>query len=906
MNLLFGVITSSIVGSVVFLVLLLLRPITEKFFSKTWHYYCLFVPLVFLLGGTHIAMNLTGLIPNHITTVDNTSNIITPEIQVNFSNDITIPPISDINITDINTDIVSPVYVYSSHGEMDVLTTSAPYILPITPTPVETVTFITSVKIQLRTYLERAIPFIITLWGLGVIIFITLSTRKYLKYRRMVLQNALPFFTGWGHKKAATPLCGGLGAAPPLGDGNCDSNFLANKSIRDCNIPIAVSTAAHTPMLIGLIKPTIILPYMSFTKDELNMVLTHEMVHYRRKDLLVKLFMLVANAVHWFNPAVYALNRQLNTMCELSCDEKVVYEMDTLNRRFYGETILQVLKHSTSQKNLVGNIAFATNLCNSKKNFKRRLTNLMSAKKTKKSMAILAVCLGLVIAGGGFVISNIVGSVMPMPVYASETEQECELELNEYYNDFTESQEWTWSDIITGFEPGLGWNPAGTPGYHIGYVNDFTERPEWTWSDIITGFEPGLGWNPGGTPGYHMGYVNEYSGVRNISPFQNSFLWPLETHRQVTSGFGDRINPITRRQEFHTGIDIPAPTGTHIFAAYDGYVITSDFTREFGHMLVLDHGNGYSTMYGQTSRRLVHEGDFVYQGDIIALVGSTGLSTGPHLHFEIRVNNQHVDPLNYDFIRIEQQITLSDELAERIANAQATAIPTPIPTLPPSTPAPTPTPLPTTSESNIIPPPTLPPSLPSPVPTPSPSATPIPSHLLPHPGYTLTPAPIPTIPPVLPTPSPMPTPTHTPSITGTYFFDETIELRQQYLSDDIVIVFTSENGEPLDSIIHVGQIALEEGYYFHMTVTANRRGLFLGVTPPPFIDGQLNRHHWRLWRPMSTNPTGSVSANIYYYHANGYYFYVGCSSTLSFGGVAEIDIPLTEITVTLERRRIES
>ena len=359
MNLLFGLIASSIAGSMVFLTLLLLRPITEKIFSKAWHYYCLIVPLIFLLGGTHVAVSLTSLMPYQASV--NISSIPTPqEIPVGIPHEVVMLPISD-NLLDM-----------PMRNENDVS-------LAITP----------SFASQLITHLERVTLLLLVIWAMGAIMFMVISTKKYLQYRRIVLHNA----------KSITDI--------------------------DCKIPLAVSGNAHTPMLIGVIKPIIVLPNIYFADEELDMILAHEMVHYRRKDLLVKLLMLIANAVHWFNPAVYALNKQLDAMCELSCDEKVVSEMDTQNRRFYGETILQVLQHSTAQKNLVGNVAFATNLCNSKKNFKRRLISMMNAKKMKKSMATLALVAGMLIALGGFAISHLLDSAIS--VYAASQREDTRL-----------------------------------------------------------------------------------------------------------------------------------------------------------------------------------------------------------------------------------------------------------------------------------------------------------------------------------------------------------------------------------------------------------------------------------------------------------------------------------------------
>lgn len=116
----------------------------------------------------------------------------------------------------------------------------------------------------------------------------------------------------------------------------------------------------------------------------------------------------------------------------------------------------------------------------------------------------------------------------------------------------------------------------------------------------------------------------------------------------VTSEFGRRIDPITRQAAGHTGIDLGAPSGTSIRAALDG---TVQFVRYkvtgYGYHLAIDHGGGFVTLYAHCSKILVTEGQHVTAGDIIAQVGSTGKSTGPHLHFEVRINGEMKNPRSY-------------------------------------------------------------------------------------------------------------------------------------------------------------------------------------------------------------------------------------------------------------------
>lgn len=114
---------------------------------------------------------------------------------------------------------------------------------------------------------------------------------------------------------------------------------------------------------------------------------------------------------------------------------------------------------------------------------------------------------------------------------------------------------------------------------------------------------------------------------------------------RLTSRFGYRRHPITGVYKLHTGCDLACSTGTPIHAAGDGRVIIAGYDRAYGYHVVIDHGGGLSTLYGHCSRLLVSVGQNVQRGDVIGKVGSTGYSTGPHLHFEKRINGKPVNPL---------------------------------------------------------------------------------------------------------------------------------------------------------------------------------------------------------------------------------------------------------------------
>ena len=121
-------------------------------------------------------------------------------------------------------------------------------------------------------------------------------------------------------------------------------------------------------------------------------------------------------------------------------------------------------------------------------------------------------------------------------------------------------------------------------------------------------------------------------------------IWPLPDSTKITSLFGWKTHPILKTKKLHTGTDIAAEMGVTIVAAANGVVIYSDFKEAYGNMVIINHGDGIATLYAHCSELLVEKDQQVNAGDEIAKVGSSGLSTGPHLHFEIRKDDKAVDP----------------------------------------------------------------------------------------------------------------------------------------------------------------------------------------------------------------------------------------------------------------------
>ncbi|NJL86271.1 MAG: M23 family metallopeptidase [Leptolyngbyaceae cyanobacterium SM1_1_3] len=200
---------------------------------------------------------------------------------------------------------------------------------------------------------------------------------------------------------------------------------------------------------------------------------------------------------------------------------------------------------------------------------------------------------------------------------------------------------------------------AGTPSVNVGPVNISANGINFSSSSTAAGRD----------------YYNRLLRPLNSLRQGGSFIFPLAIPAPITSLFGWRIHPISGTQRFHSGTDLGAPLGTPVLAAQAGRVATADFLGGYGLTVILRHQEGTEeTLYGHLSRLLVQPGDWVEQGEVVGLVGSTGNSTGPHLHFEVRqltgdgwVAMNPNDLLSYALAHFNQ--ALSSPLASLIMGA---------------------------------------------------------------------------------------------------------------------------------------------------------------------------------------------------------------------------------------------
>lgn len=160
-----------------------------------------------------------------------------------------------------------------------------------------------------------------------------------------------------------------------------------------------------------------------------------------------------------------------------------------------------------------------------------------------------------------------------------------------------------------------------------------------------------------------LGKEKMLASIPSIMPVSNRDL------KRTASGWGMRMHPIYRIPRFHYGMDFTAPTGTDVFSTGNGIVKEVGRNSGYGNTVVIDHGYGYETLYGHLSRTKVIIGQSVNRGDVIGLIGSTGASTAPHLHYEVMKNGQKVNPQNYYFqdlnpAEYEKMISISTNMGQ--------------------------------------------------------------------------------------------------------------------------------------------------------------------------------------------------------------------------------------------------
>ncbi|MBS4192885.1 M56 family metallopeptidase [Bacillus sp. FJAT-49705] len=305
-------------------------------------------------------------------------------------------------------------------------------------------------KIQFENFGEappnQSLPFdlamgVLIVWGLGITVFGAWYLYCYVKFAKEIKKNILPVSV------------------------SSEAYQLLHLKLRKmkikCSVKLAYNNRITSPVLVGLIKPTILLPTKKMSTIELDMAIRHELIHLKRKDLWTKMLVLVASVLHWFNPFIHILRKEIHVWSELSCDEEVVSDMSHIERKRYGETILNMIEQKANTST-----SFGVFLSESKKDIERRLTMMLNVKKVKKHTMMLTVLMMMTIGGIGITASAMAEEYIPTVVdetkevsFESKAKEEASggsYELNSVKrSDETRFRPEEWKRILSQIEKGV-------------------------------------------------------------------------------------------------------------------------------------------------------------------------------------------------------------------------------------------------------------------------------------------------------------------------------------------------------------------------------------------------------------------------------------------------------------------
>lgn len=457
------------------------------------------------------------------------------------------------------------------------------------------------------------------LWAAGAVLFLGVEGGGYLRARRKILEGS----QARAGDQAALEALGGT-------------------------VPV-LRAGVDTPMTLGLLRPVIVLP-PEVPEADLPLILRHELCHIRRRDLWYKGLMLLANAVHWFNPLVWRMAGQAGRDLELYCDEAVVEGQDNGFRRRYGQVLLQASSGGVTA-------ALTTRLGGTE--MKGRIMNLFLQKKKGTALVAAVVCAALLCGGAvAWGPSSAAG--------AQDLPQEAAARLQQVTESVTLNKEGSQVRFtLPELEEGEDWRVQISGRYVAADQVSMSVH-----LDTPGVWEPGRSYEIPIKPrlrqaegeGYYTQLTLHISLVRGEDSWDgeadllalasqpqgagSGWLWPVEGYHTLSALFGGRVHPVTGQRTDHTGIDIPAPEGTPVLAAASGTVEAEGWDGEggLGDRVILAHGGGWTTTYGQLSQITAVTGETVEQGEVIGYVGATGRATGPHLHLELAENGVPTDP----------------------------------------------------------------------------------------------------------------------------------------------------------------------------------------------------------------------------------------------------------------------
>ncbi|WP_438349648.1 M56 family metallopeptidase [Paenibacillus sp. FA6] len=330
------IVSLSLSGSIMAGLLFLMKPFMKHRLSKSIQYYLWIMVLLRLV----IPFSLDGSIMNYVFSGD-----LSPASTMS-SNTEHVNTVLDENKSFITTDVENSVATGLYNGDTDH-----------------------------GTYLGALInQYVIFIWIAGVILFLTVNIAGYIQFSQKLKKTSIPA-SEW------------------------ENRLLTSLLNERYNVRLVRNIYATSPMLIGLRKPIIVIPDFTFNEDQLKNILLHEMTHVKRYDIGVKWFTMVVTSLHWFNPLMYFLKKEINHAGELSCDEAVIRNLSSSEKQLYGEVLISVASENIHPRGLL----HAT-FTEEKSNLKDRLVAIMKYNKKSKRTAIISMVLMALFIGSAVVL----------------------------------------------------------------------------------------------------------------------------------------------------------------------------------------------------------------------------------------------------------------------------------------------------------------------------------------------------------------------------------------------------------------------------------------------------------------------------------------------------------------------
>jgi len=368
------------------------------------------------------------------------------------------------------------------------------------------------------------------------------------------------------------------------------------------SVSLRETSVLRSPMAVGPLKPSIYVPVGAAEMETLDYALRHECVHLHRGHIAYKLLAQAVCAIHWFNPATWLLCRMVNDACEFDCDRAVSRGMDSDDKMRYCAALLDAAEWGKAPL-LVS--AFARP---AKTLHKRMEVILMQKQNRTKQIISLALCAVLLLG------------IIGLTACAAR--------------DAADSVGMKMADTVSRSESGTDGQPTSP---NKGQKIPSSSQPAGP-------ADPA----PSAPPAADDTQTDGASGepVQAVPEAGQEYVWPVPKFRGMLTPFAYPylIDPVDPSTPYHKGIDIAAPQGSDIVAVYDGTVTEADYHYSFGNYVLLDHGDGTTSLYAHCDDLAVQVGDTVQAGQLIAHVGTTGMSAGYHCHLQIEQGGKLIDP----------------------------------------------------------------------------------------------------------------------------------------------------------------------------------------------------------------------------------------------------------------------